>query len=197
MLNYEFGLVGSSPVSDLTIATPGNNLDVEVYLRETGDPGNTLSTERLFSAAVRLTFSSAAAAVQDAGQIFANPAFDIVSSSVSATGATLNVAAFFNPLVAPDANNRILLGTFRITGLSDGVAVLTAVDLSPSAETITGNGTVLDSSIAPGSATLTVGSGQEVIIPEPSSILLLGIGAPVLLFLRRRARPKNAAFLDN
>lgn len=185
---FEFGLAGLSPVSDFTINGIGNTIDVEVYLKEFGiDPGNILSSEGLFSSAVLVTFDSplGIAAVQDVSDITANPAFDFVVPRVLPIFTILDVAAFFNPTVLPDNSNRILLGTFRFTGLSVGSVIITASDLDPRLdETVTGQGTVLDALIVPSSAIITV-----AVIPEPASrtLAMLGISGLLASMWRRRS----------
>src|SRR5437660_798656 len=75
---FEFGLAGSSPATNLVINGVGGTLDVQLYLREQAG-GSTLSSEQLFSASVQVTFGTGTvAAVLSPSGITENPAFDEV-----------------------------------------------------------------------------------------------------------------------
>src|SRR5690349_20981259 len=139
---YEFDLPGGTPSPTFTIPVGGQTVDVALYLVET-DAAGTLRTSGLFSAGVRLGYPAASPAkVQAVSDITRNPGFDQqVGTTVDALGAVLSEQAFSNPAVtAPAADpNRILLGTFRLTrGSGNGSVTLTAADLGPSSDTLTG-----------------------------------------------------------
>jgi hypothetical protein len=162
-------------------AAPGNNFSVgqngtislNIYLLETNG-GTVLSTQKLASAGVQLTSSNANATVASASNITPNPAFDNNSASVSGNSAVLNTGLFANSPVAPDAQNRVLIGTFTFTaGSAVGSTTVTTSDPHIStADTVTGTGTVLDALITNASATISVTA-----VPEPGSLLLCALAA--------------------
>ncbi|HUT90109.1 MAG TPA: hypothetical protein VMY37_11470 [Thermoguttaceae bacterium] len=191
---FEFGQAGSSPVSDFVITAVGDTVDVQVYLREFGSPGDILATELLFSSAVALTFDGTIAKVQDELlDITPAPDFDVINFvSASTNEAALDVAAFLNPLVPPDPDNRILLGTFRFTGVSVGTTAIRVSDLTPGLdETNTGDFTPLDDLIGDGWGAIAVQGG---VVPEPTSLTLWGsLAVCGLVALWRRGRRRKDA----
>jgi hypothetical protein len=163
----------------------GQTVGINVYLLEFNG-GTILSTQKLASAGVQLDGNNGNAAVNSAANITPNPAFDDFTRSVntSTNTATLNVGLIANPVVSPDAQNRVLIGTFAFSGNTIGSTTAVTVDPHPSADTVTGTGTVLDALINNSTATITV-----VAVPEPNSMLLTGVAAAalgVVVGLRRR-----------
>lgn len=183
-----FQLESSGSPGPITLSGVGQTADVRVYLAETG--GTILADEQLFSAGVRLTFGGPAVGVVSLADVTADPAFDDVVKGLSASDASLNVAALVNPFVSPDANNRILLGTFRFTALQPGAATITATDLNPtvgSIETVTGFGTPLDGDVANGQLLVTVQGSVASPVPEPAGIVVFGVGLVLAAAARGRA----------
>ena len=191
-LIYEFDDLNGNPTATFSTSI-GSTVDVRVYLKET--PGTSfLADEELFGASVRVTFNSPSgiAAVLNDTDIFPNPGFSDLSPppSVSAIDAGFTGSVGLDPFLTVDANNRIFLGMFRFTGQSVGTVNLSALDRdSGSDDTITGQGTVLDSLINSGSATLSVNSLAAV--PEPSSLLLMSLAIPWIA-ARRYLISKNS-----
>ena len=184
---FEFGQAGSSPESTFEFGV-GDSLDVQVYLREMSG-GTVLATEGLFSSGVKVTFDETIAAVSDASDIVANPGFDDITKSVSVGQADLYAAAFLNPLLTPDASNRILVGTFTFSGVSAGTTTISVADLDPALDdTVTGDypfTSALDPDITSSTATITVKS--QTVVPEPASCLIWGLIFGVGLRRRRSA----------
>src|SRR5258708_1298721 len=106
----------------------GQTVDVPVFLEETGNNPSVLATIGLTSAGVRVDFSGAGAAIASQGDIFGNPAFDIINPILGSNTATVAEFTFFNPPVLADPNGppfEILMGTFRFTaGNQSGVTTL-------------------------------------------------------------------------
>lgn len=195
-LVFEFG-VGGTPQTSIQIAGPGKTVDIQVFLSQysvDGEPN--LAIDGLFSAGIRVTLDNpmGIAGVQDLTHIAQGPEFDFVSSKLTATTAELNEAIFSDPFaVFPDDEGRILLGTFRFTGLALGSTIITVSDLNEEAgfdDLVTGFMVPLDDLIASGSATLTV-------TPEPGSIalslLMIGAASVVTSCRRRRRRSQQGA----
>ncbi len=157
-------------------ATSTPTIDIRIYLVQTG--GSTgLSSSGLVSSGVKLTYGGTVANVANTGDIFQNAAFDDTpNKSVTGTDATLRQATDLNgPVTAPLAGadaNRVLLGTFRFTGLTVGSELTLTTDPNafPVGNNVLDDGTVLDSLIANDSAVITVTA-----IPEPGTMLLSGI----------------------
>lgn len=202
-LMLEFAVDGT-PQTAIGIAGPGQWVDVQVHLRQTGplavdEPD--LQIDGLALAGVRVSFGNPAG-IAEVSLINANSAFDdgVPVQFIDLVGsvAELNEGVsdiFGGPFVTADANGRILLGTFRFTGLAAGVTNLSVEEFSTfpgDDDFFTGTFTALDDfGIAPGSATLTV-------TPEPGtmglSVALLGaIVAGRRYRARRRRDPPVSA----
>lgn len=175
-------------------------VNVEVFLQETGANGDPFvlapSGVGLTGTGVTVSYpSGGVATVASASDIAGNSAFDNggfgIATSLSSTSAGFTQSILFNPnvtgsLTAPETYE-VLLGTFTFTaGPATGSEIITASEFDPSlSEVITGNGAVLDSLIADGTATIDVGpasipsgpGGSSVPLPRPLD------GALVLLVL--------------
>jgi hypothetical protein len=93
-----------------------------------------------------------------------------VTSNGGTTSANLTVHNSSPVFTGSGADaNRILLGTFTFTGLSNGTGVVVTTLPDPSgANNVDGMGNVLDSMISNSSTTITV-------VPEPGTLLLTGL----------------------
>jgi hypothetical protein len=188
---FRFADAGGTPQTSFTINGAGGTVDVRVYLEETNG-GTVLSTEKLGSAGVRLDNSATGVArVAAAGDVTGNPSFDDTDVvTVGPDFASLNDAVSANPPLSPDANNRILIGTFRFTGQSVGQFTVTTRDPHPELgfdDTLTGADTALDALIQNSGAVVTV-------VPEPGSLLLTGLAATAIAAVAyRRSRRVKAA----
>ena len=192
---YEFRFADSSGnlQSSFTFdATVTPTIDIRVYLVQTGgDTG--LSASGLDSSGARLTYDAGAVAkVQNATDITPNGSFDVANRSVTSTSAKLQEFQDTSaPVVAPTTGtdaNRILVGTYKFTGLSVGTSLVVTADPDPTPgfnDNVLGDGTVLDGLIANNSAAITVTA-----VPEPGTLALTGLfaaglGAAGLRRLRR------------
>jgi hypothetical protein len=181
---WEFNAAGL-PSTNFVIPGVGSTVGVQIYLKETNG-GTILSTQKLFSAGVQVTFNSPSgvAAVLAPSSIQSNPAFDdfnpTTDRSTSATSAKLTEAVTnISNSVAPDSQNRILFGAFTFTGQSVGTVTITATRFNPAPDDriITGAGTVLDALIPNGSAQINV---LGTATPEPGSLLLASLAGLAL-----------------
>jgi len=110
----------------------------------------------------------------------------VTTTSASLNDTIDNVSA---AVKAGPTEDRILLGTFRFTGLTNGSMTINTADPNPafgSDDTVTGGNVVLDPSIANSSAQITV-----VNVPEPGTMVLAGLLASGIAGVGlRRARRK-------
>jgi len=176
---YEFRFADSSGTFTNSFsfdATVTPTVDIRVYLVQTGgDTG--LSATGLVSSGVKLSYGGTVANVAGPANVFANAAFDDTpNKTVTATEAALRQATDVNPPVktlttGPDAN-RVLIGTFRFTGLAVGSELTLTVDpnAAPVGNNVLDDGTVLDALIANDSAVITVTN-----VPEPGTMVLAGL----------------------
>lgn len=201
---YQFQFADSSGNATTSFSVnEGSTVDIRVYLFQSSPDTGLSSGNGLNSGAVGVTFGNAAAArVQGVGDITPNTGsnagstpFDGSFRSLDVGGSTTTAVAsvYMNtagtgvtaPTTGADAN-RILLGTFKFTGVTAGDSSTLTVDPNPTEgfdDNVLANGTVLDSLINPQTAVITVTA-----VPEPSSLLLAGL--PLVSFaaaaLRRR-----------
>jgi hypothetical protein len=171
--------------STYSILAPGQTSLVSVYLTQTLGgiqigAGNTLRT-----AAVNLLFNSPGgiASVLTATDVTGNPVFDSTSSSVSATSASLGETSIAG---ISDLSSPLLLGTFKLTGLTIGDATIQVSSLSPGPSFGTSQGNFLDPQNIP-TATVSVG-----VVPEPPAAVLAMLALAVCC-LCGRLRWKTAA----
>lgn len=137
---YEFATTAGVTSSSFSVVV-GQDLGVRVYLREqTAGAPLFNSNGGLGSGAVRVNFNNPAGvvAVQSAASVrLATTAnggpWDFGNPTINSTSAGLSVAAFASG-VFPDADGRVLLGTFTFRGLAEGTTTLTATDLNPTAD---------------------------------------------------------------
>lgn len=198
---WEFDLAGV-PTTNFIIPGVGSTVDVQIYLKETNG-GTVLATQGLFGAGVQVTFNSptGVAAVLSTSDITLNngaAAFnDAAPQKVqSSTSAGFTEATDISHFVFPDALNRILFGSFKFTGQSEGSVTITAMRFAPppSDNIITGQnpgGIALDSLVPNGSAQITV---LGTATPEPGSLLLASMAGMGLASygVRRRLRAAPA-----
>jgi len=194
-LMLEFA-VGGTPASSFEIAAPGQAVQIQVQLTQTGplavgEPD--LKIDGLALAGFRVSFGNPAG-IAAVSNIEENPAFNDGApiETIDLIGATadLNEAVsdvFLGPFVTADENGRIVLGTFTFTGLSPGATSISVAEYSAGDDDFyTGTFTLLDDfGIAPGLATLTV-------TPEPGtiglSLAVCGVVAAVSGYRARRKR---------
>ena len=193
--NYAYQYLLSQP--SYTTA-PGGSVLVGVSLQERVTDGSTsrLATDGLFSAGVRVTFGSGSAAqVLAATDITFNSAFNstfqtrIVNAGVSAE--LTESVDFASPALLGSALGggvyQVFLGSFRFTvgSVAGQTTTITAVDIPGMTDTLTGAGLALDALIQPASATITTTSNVAT-VPEPASLILLGLAGACLGPIRRR-----------
>jgi hypothetical protein len=178
------------PKTQFEIASLGGTVDVQVYLTEIN--GSVLSAEKLFAAGVQMRFDSPSGvvAVLSADDITPNGAFNDTGSVerlVTAMSAKLSEATDGVTLVSPDAENRILMGTFRFTGQSVGEASLTLLRFNPAPDDriITGQANALDALVTQQSA-VTIR-----VVPEPGSLALMGLAGLGMTGIAWRRRQKS------
>ncbi len=188
-LIYQFTDSVGTVTSDFHVRV-GQSVVINVYLAETAGTG--FLSDDLLSAGLRIESSlSGIAEVKSVGDIVPNPAFtDFIDiPNPSALSAEFSGVAFTTPLV-PDISNRILLGSFRYTGLTQGIVTLAAIDRDLNTdETISGSFLALDSLISSNTADVTVEAIQAV--PEPSTLFSFALGIGILFAQRRSATSKR------
>ena len=203
---YEFANATTGAAQTNFTVPVGGAIPVRLYLHEL-TPGAPLfnSAGGLGSGAVQLSFNTppGVASVLTAADV--TPAttaggglwdFGTPNLSTAGTSAVLADAALAAG-VRPDAQGRVLLGTFTLHGLAPGVVTLGAADPNPAIAFDTSsfaadpNGVPLvnyDPLIITATATLTVAP-----VPEPASVLAAGAAAAGLVRLGRRIRRRTRA----
>lgn len=194
-LVYEFGQANYDVAA-------GQLFNIDLFLVQT-DPSSDpvdLAVVGLFSGGVRVFFDDTPptdpAGVRSLEDILPNPRFD--DTFIGATldlvpGVSAGFSDAIDDLDAPILGNRILLGTFAFTAgnVIGETTNLRATDFDSRFGDVIANdllATELDGLIQPGFATITVTA-----VPEPSGVLLVGVGLAGFMTLRRR---RNASSLD-
>lgn len=156
--------------SNYSVLAPGQTSLVSIYLTQVPGgvqigPGNTLRT-----AAVNLTFNSPGgiAAVLAPTDITASSAFDSSSANVSAISARLGETSIVG---ISDLSSPLLLGTFKLTGVSAGNTLIQVASLGPGPSFGTSQGSFVDPQNMP---TVTV-----TVVPEPPTVVLAILAATI------------------
>lgn len=179
----------------------GSDVTVKLFIRETFDVGEAslLDTDGLQSVGARVAFAGAGGVIEPA-QFFSfvgNSAFDgssVVDIDPGISVGIVEYVDFFSPSVTVARGsgfNELLIGTFTFHAgnIAGEVTDLHAVDFSTfSIETTTGNFDILDPNILAAAAVITVDGSSVSTVPEPSSIVLTMILAPLGFIVRRLKR---------
>ena len=186
----------------------GDTFVLDVYLQETvtgtDAPRFTGIDGGLFSAAVAVDFGAAAPAqvigaadilpnVTDFGDVLAADFPTAGTARIDEQVPLSSLDPVLGTVIAPGVS-RIFLGSFRFTALTAGTFTAYLTDSDPSFdETVTAGGYVVDSpssNIQTGAVRFHVGTSA---VPEPASLLMLGIGAASLAGARVRLRSRTIA----
>lgn len=176
-------------------------LDIRVYLVATGTEAATLSANGLKSYGVQLNYDGASSAkvVNTTPGITNNAAFTGVDGKAIENNGGLidfarsrdNIATGSVASTTNGAEERVLLATFRFTGLTEGSTLAFSADPTGTTDTRLGDNTILDSLISGQSATITVTN-----VPEPGSLILTGILATGIIGAGiSRARRRSAMMM--
>jgi hypothetical protein len=200
---YEFA--NSSGVAQTSFSMGTNStLAIQVFIHELTAGAPTLNSQGgLGSGAVRVRFNNPAgiAAVLTTADVTpAVPPFAFAGTPQFGSGANANTVSLADGAlstgVLPDAQGRVLLGTFVFhSNAATGSTTLAAVDPTSSAfDTSSFNSTGgfpnidYDPLLVAGSATLTVTG-----VPEPTSLVLAGLAAVGMALRRRRSARTSAS----
>jgi hypothetical protein len=194
---YEFRFANSSgtEMTSFTIAGVSSTVDIRVYLVATGSDATDLQTDGLKSYGVQLNYSgSATAKVVSTSDITNNAAFTGVDGkAIENDGGATDWARSRDSIgtgsVASTTNGseeRILLATFRFTGLSLGDTLVFSADPTSTTDTVLGDNTVIDTLINGQSGTISV-------VPEPGSMMLCGLAVLGMVGVGYRRLRRKAA----
>jgi len=228
---FQFANTSGTPITTLNVPVGTNTATVRLYLIQTGGtPPNVLQQLGAETLGVRLNYSGGIAQVTTPAAItgpldsFGSPEFDFVQrggTSAATTTAQLNdptlttTTAFIsetiigNPVVVADASDplRLLMGTFRFSGITGGTMVVQAVDpftntnnlTGPNPPTLPPSGTNGEINIDPllaqnvSSALIPTLTITVPPVPEPGTFALGGLAVAGLAVLRRRRQAAAAA----
>lgn len=181
----------------------GAEVDVIVFFQETDSllpgplPNGYLASTGLFGLGVLVDYSGQPAQLQRSGDVTPNATFLLDPTSAFSVSVTSNQAVLvenvglgaFVTAAGSGPIYRIEVGVFVFTGLSPGMAAISAMPTGSGGDNIGGDGTILDGLTGNAGATIAVTSSSAV--PEPSSLILTIVGC---LGLAVTARARKAFF---
>ncbi len=188
----EADLVLSFEQMNYTIDGVGNTTALEVLVAQTPHGTQVGPGNELLTAGITVSFATTGAAtVVSTADVTPGPAWDSSGVSVSASGPNTLINLVLGQILSPgfDLSSPVLLGTFIFTGQSIGMTMVDATTISPGSNFITVQDDVVDPTNT-ASATISVVAGA---IPEPSAVVLWGIGGLVLGAGWLRFRPRTVA----
>jgi hypothetical protein len=206
VITYRWATLTDTFATNFGNVNVGNSISLRLYVEQSG--GNPLGSDGgMFAYAGRVRYDNPlGSTVPSTTATIANPGTppstfgpDFQPNIPPGGAATINgqtaysnvfnISSSFSSGAFPDANGRILLGTVRFTALTPGVFSFRAEDPHPTAGgdfTTFNNLNNLDGFLVSGTAQFTVTA-----VPEPSTLVLVGLAAGVWR-LRRRISLRSA-----